>query len=128
MATDLNSKQALHEIVARASELEQTMKTPGWVNVVQPLLDKMIMDTIGFKREDGTWNTGCISHYDKPSEEIAKLFAYRQGLIEFNNRVLSHLLAATKAIKILNAKEETKGYIRPMSETRYGSHEGDSNG
>ena len=125
---ELNKKkQELLKLVSLAEELERTMKTKGWTDIIQPLLDKMIMDCIGFKKGNGEWSTGAITNLDVPDSEVGKMFAYRQGLIEFHNRVLSHKFAAEQATAILNRKEN-KGYTMPMRDTRYSKYEGGING
>lgn len=121
---DFNSKKNLLDIISKSEELKRTMDSDGWKNIVQPLLDKMIMDCVGFKKTNGEWCPGAYVNFDHDPVEISNMFAYRQGLIELNNRLMSHFTAATQAVKIMQNKDKEKKYTMPMKDSRYSGYEG----
>lgn len=92
---------------------------------MQPLLDKMIRDTIGGVDRDGIWSSGIVGQPEGKSYSTDYLLGYRMGLIDFNNRLRTQkakVLKIKKQIEELQAPEvskETNGgtwsYMPPMS-------------
>jgi hypothetical protein len=79
----------------------------------------MIVDVIGFKQSDGTWNSGAYG--DKRLAEVRadKLLWYRQALIEFNNNILAHFSVARGAEERLREHAKKKKELTPMSQSKY---------
>lgn len=66
-------------------KVQMMLQSQGWVEVAQPLLDKMIIDTIGGIGKDGLWVGGVIGQGKGLSTEY--LLGYRMALMDFNNRL-----------------------------------------
>lgn len=99
-----------------AEQLKVLMAMPGWTDIVQPILDKMIEDCIGYKR-GGEWFGGLIHKND--GNELSRCY-YTQALIEFQNRINDHIRIAER----LKSEEQTRQsknilYTNPMVDTRY---------
>lgn len=79
----------------------------------------MILDVFGFKRDEGTWDSGI---YEQSSYKPNELIVYRQALIDFNNRLYFHFQAAESASRRL-AKDmedkDKKAPKTPMHNTSY---------
>lgn len=68
-------------------KLAKTIESLGWSEVVQPMIDLMIQDTIGCKKGD-LWDSGVVgAKKDDQRYSIEYLLAYRQALIDLNNRL-----------------------------------------
>lgn len=68
-------------------KLSLTLESLGWKEIVQPMVDLMIQDTIGCKKGNH-WDTGIVG--TKKEDErysVEYLLAYRQALIDLNNRL-----------------------------------------
>ena len=113
------NSQLDNQFVRLAEELELTMNTKGWKEIVQPLIDKTIRDTIGYKRENGQWDSGNYVNFVGNDKEIVNMFIYRQALIEFNNRLLSYFESAQDAKKRLDYTRKKNEIIMPMEDTKY---------
>ena len=75
-------------------KVKAVLESAGWREIAQPLLDKMITDTIGGVGRDGMWVAGIIGQGKGYSTEY--LLGYRMGLMEFNNRLREKAVAAKK--------------------------------
>ncbi len=110
------------KLISNANSLKNTMESEGWHQIVQPLLDKMIQDCIGFKKSNGEWNPGAYVNFKENPMEISNMFAYRQALIEFNNNLMSYFKMADEAKNRLKTKESDKEYIMPLHDTSYATN------
>lgn len=75
-------------------KVQLMLQSQGWCEVAQPLLDKMITDTIGGVGKDGLWVAGIIGQGKGYSTEY--LLGYRMALMEFNNRLKEKGVMAKK--------------------------------
>jgi hypothetical protein len=98
----LDKKQELLHLISQAEELRHTQETIGWKDIVQPILDKTIQDTIGFKKSDGSWSGGLYTNLKYTDSEAVRILAYRQALVDFTNRIASVFSQAENAKKILD--------------------------
>lgn len=85
-----------------------------WTKSVQPLLDKMIQDTIGGVGKDGLWSPGIVGQPEGKMYSTDYLLGYRMGLIDFNNRLRTQ---QTKVIKIKKQIEELQKPAKENLET-----------
>lgn len=115
-AKAVKQRQLDSEIVAQATELELTMRTQGWKKIVQPVLDKMIQDSLGYKREDGTWSEGAT---EKSPMSLQELSAYRKALMDFNNSLHQYFKSANAAKERLESKPPEPKEVVPMKDTSY---------
>jgi hypothetical protein len=75
-------------------KVQLMLQSQGWTEVAQPLLDKMITDTIGGIGKNGLWVAGIIGQGKGFSTEY--LLGYRMALMEFNNRLKEKGVMAKK--------------------------------
>ena len=106
-----------NKTIAGAEKLHQTMGTNGWTDIVEPLLDKMIQDCIGYKDSKGVWQ--------KANSELSadNLTHYQQALMDFNNHLQNHFFQAEIAKSRLEEPIKDGDYIMPMKDTRYAKEE-----
>ena len=118
----VNQREIDKKLVDNAKMLKQTMETDGWRQIVSPLLDKMIVDIVGFKRDSGEWMSG--SYGDKRLGEIKadRLLWYRQALIEFNKHLFSYFRTGKGAQERLKKVRKTKSKT-PMLDSKYNHKE-----
>jgi hypothetical protein len=105
------------EMLRIAEQLHVTFETSGWKTVIKPLLDKMIMDCLGYKGKDGTWIAGALQKHDVDPDIASH---YSKALIEFENRLMDHITIAKSIKEGLQKEQETEDeYKMPMTDTRY---------
>lgn len=117
-------KETADKLAAQAEQLRLTMDTQGWKEIVQPVLDKMIVDVIGYKNKDGTWEAGATDFNKSWTPEM--FIAYRQALMDFNNHLLSFLTEGERLRAHKENEERDPGFIMPMQDTRYSHIEPES--
>ena len=100
--------------------MQETLDTPGWKEILGPLLDKAIESQVGQKDKNGIWVAGEI---DKRPEYIQYYLGYKAGLMDYSNSIYNHLLAIVKAkssIEELDKVEDRKETTTaPMEDTKY---------
>lgn len=87
-------------------KVQLMLQSQGWTQVAQPLLDKMITDTIGGVGKDGLWVAGIIGQGKGYPTEY--LLGYRMGLMEFNNRLKEKGVMAKKVDDQIKDLKTTK--------------------
>jgi hypothetical protein len=98
-----------------AERLALLLSGDVWQKHVQPLLDKMIRDTIGGIDSDGLWSCGIVGQPEGKAYSTDYLLGYRMGLIDFNNRLRTQ---QTKFVKIKKQIEELQ---KPVTTSTGGS-------
>jgi hypothetical protein len=95
------------------------MATKGWKEIAEPILSKMIADVVGYKRKDGSWETG--SYGDKRLGEVRadKLLWYRQFGMDFTNHLHSFFSIAAQAEKRIEGRTVAKTTRTPMLDSAY---------
>jgi uncharacterized coiled-coil DUF342 family protein len=109
----LNSKlQACREVVA-------TLETPGWKKIIQPIIDKMIIDIVG-GRDGDYWDAGQIKREIFKDYKVEHMLGYRQSLVDLHNRIWGYK-AQIKSIeqKISSLKNKQPADAQPMQGGRY---------
>lgn len=89
----------VRKLQAEKSEYEKVkslLDHPTWITIVQPLLDKMIIDTVGGCGKDGMWSPGIVGQANGRGYSTDYLLGYRMGLIDFNNRLKEKQFLAKK--------------------------------
>ena len=76
------------------------LSTNEWTEVIEPLLNKMIIDVLG-GMENGRWHNGSLDRSRK-EERKEFLLGYKAALVNFHSEVYSYLDEA------INAKETIK--------------------
>ena len=96
---DMELKKA-NEDMTRCLKVETTVQSPGWQEIIEPLLDKMLMDIVGGK-VNGKWYGGLLDRAKK-DERREYYIGYKQALIDLHGRVM----AFPNGIKQLQTKLE----------------------
>ena len=97
-------------------KVEATVETPGWKEVIEPLIDKSIMDITGGK-VNGKWYGGLIDRARK-DERREYYIGYKQAMIDFQRRVVAYVDGIKQLqTKVENLrKETTQKFKQPMIE------------
>ena len=114
--------KGLSKKLTACRSVKRVLTQKGWRNILQPLLDAMIGDTVGWKRGKIYVN----GHLCKPADQHYEYYVgYKQALMDFNNRIWNYVESIetlNKQIKNLEieAKEPVDKYvINPMMEGPY---------
>ena len=102
-----------------AKLLRETMDTEGWKKIIDPLLNKMICDIVGFKRDTGEWDSGAFGDKRLGENRADRLLWYRQFGIDFNNNLYSFYNIARIAELRLKELEKRSKDAPPMTNTKY---------
>ena len=104
------------QIVRNSEQLQLTLNTVGWKEIIQPLVAKMIRDCTGYEA-DGRWFAGEMQRHPERATELSH---YTRGLIELNQYIYDHITLAQK-IKAEDRIEQIKDNkdVMPMKDTRY---------
>lgn len=105
-----------------AVELKVTMETKGWKEIIQPLINKMIQDVVGYQKPNGMWDSGSFGDKRLGDAKADRLLWYRQFGIDFNNHLFSYFNVASGASKRLKEKK-TEKELNPMFESSYSNKE-----
>ena len=105
--------------LATCEKVSETLKTPGWLDVLQLILDRMIDDIIGAKH-GRSYRYGQISRPDQV-EKTEFWLGYKQALMDYNNRVWAYIERKEnieKRIARINTAIE-KGEVQPLQNSPY---------
>jgi hypothetical protein len=115
---DRNIK-ALNDKLRICRDVREMMKTDGWKNTVEPLVDRLIVDVVGGKLA-GKWVAGRVDRA-RTDERREFYVGYKQSLIDFYNRVVFHdsqvELLEEKINDLVKAKDQK--FTDPMEGTKY---------
>ena len=115
-----NEKRSQNERISLGRKVEKTIKTSGWKEIIEPLIDKMIKDVLGGKF-NGRWASGEAA----TGKRLDFLMGYKQAMIDLHNRVHGYVDAIKHAEGNITdiEKEENAGYSVPMADTGYAAEE-----
>tara|TARA_Y100000310_G_scaffold345312_1_gene463652 strand:+ start:4536 stop:4904 length:369 start_codon:yes stop_codon:yes gene_type:complete len=85
----MNNQVRLKELSKQVDDglkVKEMIETEGWKELMEPLLDKMIIDVLGAK-EDGRWHNGSLSIIDLGKEEAKALISYKRALTDLHSYV-----------------------------------------
>jgi hypothetical protein len=97
-----------------AERLVELLNSDSWLKMVQPLIDKMIRDTIGGIDRDGLWSSGIVGQPEGKNYSTDYLLGYRMGLIDFNNRL------RTQQSKVVKIKKQIEELQKPATQNTGG--------
>lgn len=90
-----------------------------WKDIIQPLLDAMIEDVVGGK-SNNIYKNG---HLCAPGKDYEYFTAYKQALMDFNNRVWGYTNSIEPLKKQVKSIEEKvlgkEKYTNPMLDGKY---------
>ena len=112
--------KVLNKKLTACRSVKRVLTQKGWRDIIQPLLDAMIDDVVGYKRGK-IYVNGALS---KPEQDKHEYFVgYKQALMDFNNRVWNYPESIEIISKQIHHLEEKAGmpekYINPMTEGPY---------
>ncbi len=111
----------LNDTIKSCRVVEETVSTEGWKTVIEPLIDKMIMDITGSKVA-GKWYGGLLDRAKK-DERREFYIGYKQALIDLHRRVGAYVdsVAIYEGKKKELIRSKNVKYTQPMlDDTRYG--------
>ena len=110
-------EQKLHKDLTVCKKVEQTLKTAGWKDIIEPLLNRMIVEIVGGKLGD-MWIYGVLQKKGHTRDDWSFYRGQKHILIEFHNRVYNHLRQIAHLESQIEAMEEIekKGFKVPMLE------------
>jgi hypothetical protein len=106
--------------IAVCEKVVDLLASPGWRDVVDPIIERTIIDVVGGKIGD-VWVSGKLDRAKK--EERREFYiGYKQALIDLHSRIMFHKqqldILRTKMQQIIEDKQER--YRVPLvDETRY---------
>jgi hypothetical protein len=118
------SEEQCHELIVIGDKVRDMLASNGWKEVIEPVLNKMIIDVLG-GMENGRWHNGSL---DRARSEERKefLLGYKAALVNFHSVVYSYMDESEKAKTDLKelAEEAKAPYEIPMIG---GNYSGDYN-
>lgn len=106
-------------LINKGKDLSETLATKGWKETVEPLLDQMIADVLGAKR-NGRWSSGLFSDKTMTDMTAQNLAWYRQALIDFHCHIYQCIDEMNMAIERSRNKENDKEMlVRPFEDSDY---------
>ncbi len=111
-----SKKDRAFKQLSRCKEVRDTLKTMGWVKIIEPLIEKMIIDIVGGKVA-GRWVGGTLSD-TKHVNEKEFLLGNKQFGIDLLNRIYSFIDKIEKKENEIKSydKELNAPYMTPMLE------------
>jgi len=101
-------------------KVKETVDTPGWSEIISPIIDRMIIDVCGGKLGD-TWTGGKIDRARK-DERREFYIGYKQALIDLHTRIMFHVkqlpMFEEQVQEKLKAKED-RFYAPLLEDSRY---------
>lgn len=108
--------EQLNISIQKAEMLKNFIEEPVWIEVLEPLLDKMISDILGGREEDGKWYNGSLTNVQAKNHiDLVYAQAQKSALISFKNMIYECIESAEEARKLfeleLKKKEELRSYM-----------------
>ncbi len=110
-------KQKAFKQLSTCEDVRQTVITKGWKEIVEPLVDRMIIDTIGGKVK-GRWTGGEFTEGKKNDKSLDFFLGYKQFGIDLLSRVYGYVDSVKKLTNQISVidKEINAPLIVPMME------------
>lgn len=87
----LERAKFLSKLISNGLAVKEMVHCVGWGTIIEPMLDKMIIDVLGGK-EDGRWHNGSLDVGNTGGNlRIEELVAYKRGLTDFHQRVYEYI-------------------------------------
>lgn len=110
----------LNDTLRTCKLIEETLKTAGWQEVIEPLIDKTLGDILGAKL-GGRWHGGLIDRAKK-DERREYYVGYKQALIDLHRRIYAYAdnVKNYEDRKDALVNKSKPKYTVPMKDMRYG--------
>jgi len=82
-------ERRLNKQLEICKRVKEVVESEGWQRTISPIIDRMIVDTVGGKIKD-TWVSGKLDRARK-DERREFYIGYKQALVDIHNRVMFHL-------------------------------------
>lgn len=101
--------QNLNDMQAAANQVSIMLNSNAWKDYIGPLLDTMIVDTLGGKQSD-RWldSPPGLDETNITNEHFRYLLGYKAGLIEFHNKVHSFIDTYDSAREMQDLQQANK--------------------
>lgn len=113
------SEKKLNKSLSICRAVKETLDSDGWKNTIAPLLDRMIIDTVGGKLGD-IWVSGKLDRAKK--EERREFYVgYKQALMDLHGRIMFHLQQLPMIednLKVLQTDKEERYRIPLVNDER----------
>lgn len=111
-----NRKDKLFKDKAVAEKVRSTINTPGWKDILGPLLDRMIIDVIGGKIK-GKWVSGALENARK-DERREYYIGFKQGLMQYHSHIMNYISQIARIEgEIEDIEKQLKAeFVTPMLE------------
>jgi len=117
----LERLKELSRLIDVGEKVRETLESRGWIEVIRPMLDKMIVDVIGGK-ENERWHNGSLDDQRLGEAKAKELLAYKRALTDFFSYVYQYtdpLQEYQAEYKTLVSEQESSEYKE--METGYAS-------
>jgi len=116
---NLEQLQKLNSKLTACRQVVETLETPGWKKIIQPIIDKMIKDVIG-GRDGEYWDSGQIKGEVFKQYKTEHMLGYRQSLIDLHNRIWAYK-GQIKQLEqqISGMQSRTEVDVQPMQRSPY---------
>ena len=105
---NLSRLKELSKFIDDSEKVLNTITSPGWVEIIGPLLDKMIIDVLGSK-QNNRWHNGHLGNKELGESKLQILCAYKEALTDLHSYIYDFVdrLEPSKAEYTELVKEET---------------------
>ena len=83
---ELDRLKELSKQIEESENVLETLKSKGWKDTIEPLLDKMIIDVLG-QKQGGRWHNGSLEEKGLGEEEAKVLIAYKRALTDLHSYI-----------------------------------------
>jgi len=115
----------LSEQIELCRNVKETLETDGWSQIIEPLIDRAILDTLGGKSE-GRWAEGSLWDKRLGDAKATNLCWYTRALTDLHHRIYDYIDSLPKLeeeYKGLLKQEREPEYTEPMEDTSYAAQE-----
>jgi hypothetical protein len=118
--------EKMQSSISLCRKVAEVVEMPGWKDIIEPLLDKMIMDIVGSK-VNGRWYGGLIDRAKK-DERREFYVGYKQALIDLHTRILAYVanvkISEVRVANLIKEKDTVRFTVPMVDDTRYGANDG----
>ena len=127
-SSDLRVEQEVkkaNESLVKCLAVQEVVESKGWQEVIEPLIDKTIMDITGGK-VNGKWHGGLLDKARK-DERREYYIGYKQAIIDFHGRVMAFVAGVQQLkdkVEHLKKTKEARFKVPMVDDTRYNNNPG----
>lgn len=80
----------LSELIDNGDKVNDVLSTEGWQAIIEPMLNKMIVDVLG-GLENGRWHNGSLGDKRLGEVKLQVLCAYKRALTDFHSYIYQYV-------------------------------------